>query len=282
MMGQRREPANTVATSNAQGEFVKEGLLPGKYGVFVFSNDNTGMRAESTTFEVVDQDVSGVTVKLVQGASLSGVVVLEPENPAALAKLPEVQLNAYVIGANGVNSATGSASSPIAANGSFLLNGLPGGLANFQLSSKTSSIPPKGFVIRRIEREGVVQSRGIPIQEHEQLTGVRVVVSYGTATLRGVVEIENGTLPPTARIYLSLNIAKPGDRRESLNLRPPPVDARGRFLIEGIPAGTYEIWATVTGVPQDMFRRTKREVTVQDGVITDLTLTIDMNPPQKP
>jgi hypothetical protein len=67
-----------------------------------------------------------------------------------------------------------------------------------------------------------------------------------------------------------------------LNLRPPPVDARGRFLIEGIPAGTYEVWATVTGVPQDMFRRTKREVTVQDGVITDLTLTIDMNPPQKP
>lgn len=206
--------------------------------------------------------------------------MLEPENPAALAKLPEVQLNAYVTGANGVTSASGSAASPIAADGSFLLNGLPGGLANLQLSSKTSSTPPRGFVITRIEREGAVQSRGIPIREHEQLTGVRVVLSYGTATLRGVVEIENGTLPPAARIYLS--IVKPGERRENLNLRPPPVDARGRFLIEGIPAGTYEVWATVAGVPQDMFRRAKREVTVQDGVITDLTLTIDMNPPQKP
>ena len=93
-VGQRVEVANTLAMSNAQGEFVKEGLVPGKYSVFVFSNDEGGMRAEPITFDVIDQDVSGVTVKLVQGASLSGVVVLETENPAALAKLSELQLHA--------------------------------------------------------------------------------------------------------------------------------------------------------------------------------------------
>jgi len=122
--------------------------------------------------------------------------------------------------------------------------------------------------------------RGIPIQEREQLTGLRVVVNYGTATLRGVVEIENGTLPAGARIFISLT--KPGERGNSVNLRPPPVDARGRFLIEGIPAGTYEVWASVVGLASNSTRRAKREVSVQDGVTTDITFTIDMSEPRKP
>lgn len=278
-IGQRVEFTNTVAMSNAQGEFVKEGLVPGKYGIILFSNDDGGMRAEPITFDVIDQDVSGVTVKLVQGASLSGVVVLETENSAALAKLSEVQLFAYVTGANGRVSASGSSSSSIGPNGSFLITGLPGGLANLQLGTKTRSSPPKGFTIARIERENAVLSRGIPIQEREQLTGLRVVVNYGSATLRGVVEIENGTLTEGARIIV--NLIKPGERNSAL--RPPPVDARGHFLIEGIPAGTYEVWVSIVGMSQNMSRRVKQDVTVQDGVITDITLPIDMNPlPQKP
>lgn len=35
------------------------------------------MRPEALAFDVVGQDVSGITVKLVKGASLTGVVVLE-------------------------------------------------------------------------------------------------------------------------------------------------------------------------------------------------------------
>lgn len=276
-VGRRVEVANTPAMSNAQGEFVKEGLVPGKYGVFVLSNEEGGMRAEPITFDVIDQDVNGVTVKLTQGASLSGVVVLETENTAALAKLSELQLRAYVTGVSGTVGVSGSSSSSIGPNGSFHLTGLPGGLANLQLDSKTGSGPPKGFSIARIERDNTVIVRGIPIQEREQLTGVRVVLNYGTATLRGVVEIENGTLPAGARIFI--HIVKPAERENSINLRPPPVDARGHFLIEGIPAGTYEVWASVSGVASRSNLQAKREVTFQDGVTTDITLTIDMNPP---
>jgi hypothetical protein len=275
-MGQRVEFANTLATSNAKGEFVKEGLVPGKYGVFVFSNEEGGIRAEPITFDISDEDVSGVTVKLVQGASLSGVVVLETENTAALAKLSELQLRVYVSGGTNVGVG-GSSSSSIGPNGSFSLTGLPGGLANLQLSSKTNSAPPKGFTIARVERDNTVMVRGIPIQEREQLTGVRVVLNYGNATLRGVVEIENGTLPAGARIFIHL--VKPAERENSINLRPPPVDARGHFLIEGIPAGTFEVWASVSGVASRSNLQAKREVTFQDGVTSDITLTIDMNPP---
>jgi len=275
-MGQRVEFANTVATSNDKGDFVKEGLVPGKYGV-VFTNDNSGMLGEPLTFDIIDQDVSGVTVKLVQGASLSGVVVLEPENPAAHTKFAELLLRGYVAGnPTGLRSVGGS-TSPVAANGSFSLTGLPGGHLSVLLTSKTGSSPPQGFILARIEREGEMYSRGIPIKEGEQLTGMRVVLNYGTATLRGIVELENGTLPNGARIFVSL--IKPGERVG--NMRPTVVDARGRFMIEGIPAGTYEVYAALNGAP-NMFRRAKRDVTVSDGVTTDITLTIDMNPPQKP
>ncbi len=277
--GQRVESNSTVANSNAQGEFVKEGMVPGKYAILVFA-ENTGMRGEPLKFDVIDQDVSGITVKLVQGASLSGVVVLETPTPAALAKLSEIRLQASVISTNGGIGVLSSASSPIGPNGSFLLSGLAGGRADLILVSKIGvSTPVKNFVLVRVEHDGVVQSRGITIQEREQLTGVRVVLSYGTATLRGVVGVENGTLPAGARIIVAL--MQPGDLHPKM--RPPPVDARGRFLMEGIPPGTYEIRAWVVGMTSDSNRRVSREITIQDGVATDIALTIDMSPPpQKP
>ena len=76
-MGQRLEFVNTSASTNSQGDFVVEGLIPGKYRIYLLPNQNGGMRVESTTFDVIDQDLTGLTVKLVQGASVSGVVVLE-------------------------------------------------------------------------------------------------------------------------------------------------------------------------------------------------------------
>jgi protocatechuate 3,4-dioxygenase beta subunit len=276
-VGQRVESVNVVAVSNAQGEFLATGLIPGNYRGSLISAESGGMRAEPITFDVIDQDVSGITVNLVQGASLSGLVVLETPSPAAVARFSELQLHVFVN--DFATRANSSGSVPVAPDGSFSATGLTGGLANVFLGSKTSisSVPPKGFSLVRVERDGVVMSSGIPIQEREQLTGVRVVLAYGTATIRGVVEIENGTLPNGAWIYIG--VLRPGERISKL--RPPPVDARGRFLIEGVAAGTYVILAAISGVP-NLSRHVKREITVQDGVTTDITLTIDMNQPQAP
>jgi hypothetical protein len=129
-----------------------------------------------------------------------------------------------------------------------------------------------------VERDGAVLSRGIPLKDGEQVTGLRVVVNYGTAILRGTVEVTNGTLPSGARMYV--NLLKPGDPVP--NLRPTLVDARGHFIIEGIPAGAYEAYLSLNNVPQGMFRQVKRDVTVQDGETTDITFTLDLSPPQKP
>jgi len=277
-LGQRAEFVSTFATSNAQGDFIAEGLVPGKYSIYLFPNQSNGLRVETLTFDIIDQDLSGLTVKLVQGASVSGVVVLDSENKAALAKLSELQLRAYVTNASGGPGMGSTASSPIAPDGGFLLTGLPAGTLNIMLGSLTTPFPPKGFNVARIERDGAALTASFEIKEGEQLTGVRVVLAYGNATLRGVVNLENGTLPNGARIYVRL--AKPGEKLS--NLPSPQVDARGRFMIEGLAPGTYEVHASVGGAPEMQPRMIKREVSIQDGVITDITLTVDMSPLPKP
>src|SRR5258705_9734371 len=277
--GERVEVIPNLVTSNSTGDFIVEGLIPGKYGIFLFPEPNSEVRAESISFDVIDQDVSGVIVKLTKGATLSGIVILENENKAAFGKLVQMQLQAYVRTGSGRIGFGQSATSVISLDGSFRLSGLPDGIANITLGGPMGSVSNKGFIIIRVERDGIAQARGIEIKEGEQITGVRVVVSYGNATLRGVVNIENGPLPEGSRIYVRL--AKPGDI--SSNLMPPPVDARGHFLMEGLPAGVYDLSVSIIGGTVKPPRATvKRDISIQEGVVNDLAVTIDLGSTPKP
>ena len=276
-LGQRTEWVNAFTTSNSRGEFVIEGLIPGKYGISVAQYQSGGeLRAEPLSFDITDQDVGGLTVRVSKGASLTGFVVLENEDKTLLSKLTEVQLRAFTMVQGGGSS---YASSPIGPDGSFRLAGLSGGTINLMLGSMMSPVA-KGFVIMRVERDGIVTpSSRLELKDGERLTGVRVVISYGTATIRGIVKVENGSLPDGARVLIRL-----GKQGETFpGFRPTPVDERGHFLIEGVPAGTYELSTMVTGVPSSGPPRTvKQEVTVPDGGVSNLTITIDLSAPVKP
>lgn len=277
-VGQRIEYVMSSSSSNSRGEFVVDGLIPGKYGVYLSPNQAGGdMRAEPVSFDIIDQDVGGLTVKLAKGASLTGFVVLENEDKALFKKLSEFQLRAFSMISSGGGSFASSAMSPIGPDGSFRLAGLPGGTINLMLAAVMNPFEPKGFTITRVERDGIVSSSRLEIKDGEQLTGVRVIVSFGNATIRGVVKLENGSLPEGGRIIL--RVSKPGETLP--NFRGATVDARGHFLVDGLAAGTYELTASVTtGTPP--MRTAKKEVTVADGEVTEVTITIDMKAAVKP
>ena len=277
--GQRIEFVNAPATSNVSGEFFVEGLIPGKYGIFLYPNQNTELRAEALSFDVIDQDVSNLTVRLTKGASLTGIVVMESEDKAAPEKLSQFHLRAYVMGQSG-GGIGNSAMSPISPDGSFRLAGLPGGTVEMHLGARVGPSEPKGFSITRIERDGAaVPARGLEIKDSEQVTGLRVVVSYGSGTIRGVVKFENGSLPEGNRIYVRLTKIS----EHSAGLRPPPMDARGQFLVEGLSPGVYEVLVSIlnNGGPQRL-RPVRREVNVQNGVVTDVVITMDMGTTSQP
>ncbi|HYK22571.1 MAG TPA: hypothetical protein VEV42_17645 [Pyrinomonadaceae bacterium] len=257
---------NSPTSTNIQGDFTAEGLIPGKYGIYVLPNQDTELRAETLTFDVVDQDVSGLTVRLTKGASLTGVVVLESEDKTVFAKLSQMQVRGFMtMLAPGVGPGLGnSSSSPVAPDGSFRLAGLPAGTISLQLGSVMGRMLENRFSVMRVERDGVPVQSGVEIKDGEQVTGVRIIVSYGNATLRGVVKLENGSLPEGARIFLRLT--RPGDN--FANLRTLQVDSRGQFLMQGLPPGVYELTAMIANLGTAFPRSTKKEVTIQDGVVT--------------
>jgi hypothetical protein len=274
VLGNRMEYVNAAAASNARGDFIVEGLIPGKYNTLLYPREGSDLRAEVTTFEVIDGDVSGVTIKLSRGASISGIVVLETENKSARGMLADMLVRGFVpVGPNGGYG--NSVSSQIGADGSFRLAGLANGFASISLSGKVGPYPPKGFSVLRIERDGTPAPR-FELKDAEQVTGVKIFVGYGNASVRGVVKIENYVLPPEARIYVQL--MKPGE--EISYLRPVMVDDRGNFFIEGIPPGQYEISASVMS---RLVRKTvKQAVTLTDGVVTDVRIPVDVATPANP
>lgn len=270
VVGDRPEYINAFITSDRNGNFVAESLIPGKYSAFLFPDPNNELRVEATTFEIIDGDVSGITVRLVKGASISGVVVLESEDQRAMQRLTQLQILGYVRSQSGINAGSGSRSA-IGADGSFRIAGLSAGNVNLNLVPFMDPNVMKGLSVSRIERDGVVIQRGFDIKEGEQISGVRIFVIYGTSSLRGVVNVANGTLPPNARLIV--RITKPGD--PSSNTQTLRIDERGRFVAEGLPAGTYEISVIMTGGGTTR-RPLKQLVTLQEGVASDVSITLDL------
>jgi len=269
-LAERFEYVSTVVAVDARGNFVAEGLIPGKYSLMQVSNlMMNDLRLENTTFDVIDQDVTDITVRLAKGASVSGFVVLETDDKTVRSKLSEMVLQAYV--QTGTNSGYSGGSSPVAADGSFRLAGLEGGAVNFALRAANMPMPLKGVSISRIERDGMTLPR-IEIKDGETVTGVKIFVSYGNASLRGVVMVENGSLPAGGRILV--RVTKPGERGSMIP--SPQVDARGHFLIEGIAPGVYDVQASIVGPNVGLLRPTRRTVTLVDGVVTDVAITIDL------
>lgn len=275
--GDRFEYIEGNGLSNAKGDFLAENLVPGKYGVALFGNPDPEMRADSVTFDIIDSDVSGLTIRLMKGASISGVVVLEPEDRKAFAKLTELQLRGFVStpqGSAGMGSTTFSA---IGADGTFRLPGLAPGQLNLWLTAQMGMTQPKGYTLLRVEHNGAILPRGLEVKEGDQLTGVRIFVAYGTASIHGVVKIENGPLPENTRLIARL--FKAGT--PPTGVASAPVDARGQFLMEGVATGVYQVQVSVFAPGQKQATFT-RDVNVQEGVVNEVSVVVDLTPPQQP
>lgn len=222
--------------TSARGEFRLEGIGPGRYGMTLASmfDENSQFNSDPLFFEVSDADVSNLELKASRGQTLSGVIVFEG------ARAPEIQrqltsMRMIVNISSTPSGRTRSSSSPIAPDGSFRVAGVRGGRANFYIGSFIDSAL-RNLAIVRIERGGVEVTQGFDIQPGEAISDLRIVAALGTGAIRGSVRVIGGELPPNVRMSVSA-------RREAG--RPPygsaVVDARGRFVMSNLLAGTYEV-----------------------------------------
>ena len=259
------------STSNAKGEFTVSNVPPGKYSVLLQTDGNSPLFAELTVVEVVDQDVSDVVVNVSAGASLSGTVVLENITDKRIqAQLSKMQVHAYVRTTEQQSMSWRTA--PIRSDGNFLIQGLPPGSVYINMLSFLDRQPAKNFVVLFLEKDGVRQPQGIELKQGDRLSGVRVVVGYGTGIVRGLVRTNEGSLPQGSRLFVLLTRVT-----EPQPLRSAPLDARGHFSLETVPAGTYTL--TVSGNLGRGMRAPipPQQLVVNEGAITETTVIINLS-----
>ena len=186
------------STSSARGEFRLEGLTPGQYSAFARPAPDSDMYSDTGLFTITDSDVTGVIVKVHVGSRIIGNVVIESgEGQPGAPRASEVRLGVM---AGSLNVAPRNATVRISPDGSFRIDGLPRGIASFNIFYPA----PKGLALVRVERDGVEQKNGIEVGSGEEITGVRVVFAYGTGSIRGQVKVEGGEISASTMMFLNL------------------------------------------------------------------------------
>lgn len=162
----------------------------------------------------------------------------------------------------------------MAPDGSFQVNGLrPGRVSIDAYASAPTFTRP---TIGRIEHDGVGVTQGFDIQQ--SVSGLRVIINYGTGAIRGTVRLQGGASLADSRIYV--NSKREGER----NGTGIVVDVRGHFIIKNLAPGTYEVTVQVVfGTPSSPYRPLppqKQLVNVTNSSESEVTLVVDLAPKQ--
>jgi hypothetical protein len=176
------------------------------------------------------------------------------------------------------------------ADGGFTLRGLPAGKVSFRVTGSGSQAP-----IKRIERDGVEIKDAIEVRPGEEITGVRIMLYQAQGRIRGQIQITGGALPDGLRLHASATRSEPAGEANPSDRIPVTsgrisrsgfIDDKGRFVIEDLPAGEYNLSINtsrriandVREVPLGVNQR----VTVSENAETPVTITIDLNKINQP
>lgn len=264
------------SATNSQGEFRLEGLTPNSYQAYVIGLDQSENYAEPLAFEVGESDVIGLEIRMNRGASISGTAVIEGSNdPKLREKLSKVQVMALPAESGGqrmISNVFGG-TGQIGANGSFKLGGIAPGkvrlMANLFMAEK-------GFTLLRIEQNGN-EVKEIQLNAGDRITGVRMVFTYGSASIAGRVEVRGGNLSPNTR--LGVRAVREGAAANDFGGSMAEVDSRGQFLIEGLSQGAYKLILSEMRFTPDSPRlpRVEQIVSVAGSGRQETVLVLDLS-----
>lgn len=271
--GQPQGAAMNSSFSNSKGEFKIDSLVSNRYMVLAMLFEGERY-CDPVFFEISEGDVSGLEVRMERGGSISGTVFVEGgAPPEVMAGLTRIEVAAHSVG-NQQRFMPGRGR--VSSDAAFRV----GGLAPGRVGLRIVSFPlPKGLSHLRTEHNGVEVS-GFDLQPGENVTGVRLVLQYGTAVLAGRVEVRNGTLAPGSRLYVSVSRAGMAYATHF----GTEVDNRGQFVIEGLGQGEYNVSLNAQVVTADhQFKgfSTSRQIHISGSGRQEITLVLDLSGKEK-
>jgi hypothetical protein len=265
--------------SDANGGFRITGLAPGRYSAFAGCEGD--YYSDGVEFEITDHDVTGLEIRRHRGASISGKVVVEGEaDPALLSKITQISLAA--------RNNRDSVGADVGTDGSFYFCGLrPGKL---EISARSWRHP--GFHLQRIERNGADLSEGIEVAPGDHVTDVRLVFIYATGVIRGQIRTEGFELPAAVRLQVRVRRAAGPSAGPNLHSNqamerfPAQTDDRGRFIVEGLFPGDYEVsagsgFSSSPGTRIPLMVPTTELVSVRNGAESAVILVLRPREPLK-
>ncbi|HYJ92509.1 MAG TPA: hypothetical protein VEV84_14460 [Pyrinomonadaceae bacterium] len=270
------------AKSDTLGQFKLNSLKPGRYLVFAgaFSDEPNKWTSDSAQVEITDTDVTGVEIRLKTGTSLDGVVAVDGvPDPSTLKKVAQLRIEVW-------SETSGTAQTPtfrmaqVGPDNTFHIDGLSAG--KFRVFLLPLPGGDQVFSVRSVEQDGAASTdSSIEIGQGVDNVNARIVLESGTGTIKGEINITGGELPPGLRIFGSAL----RDGQDANQTRPVSIDSRGRFVVEHLPPGDYQISVGVYPMdpgtrPPEPIPHARQTVTVTSGGEAHVTLTLDLSPPK--
>ena len=237
------------ATTDLQGTFKVANLLPGRYRLIARRGRGQEPQIASASVEVIDRDIQGLTLALGSGASITGRIVSENQEPALNWRRVSVVTRPAEGGRRGFGfgggGRLGGGGRPIEEDFSFRISNLPGGLYRLSVS-----LPPGNHYVESIRAEGQdIIDRLIEINDHDHLSGVEVHVSPHGSRISGMVQSEeDGKAVDGATVLV---FAADPQQRGSFSrfTRTTQTDQAGRYSLEGLAPSEYLVCALVEHEP---------------------------------
>ncbi|HYW71339.1 MAG TPA: carboxypeptidase-like regulatory domain-containing protein [Pyrinomonadaceae bacterium] len=271
-----KEPAapGLIIRSDESGEFSWGGLAPGHY-VVVASSESYGGNyyGDPLNFEVVDKDVTGLELKTTPGLSLSGSVsATSLSTPEFLKRVPGLIVAAASTG-NDLTRAGGRA--VVAPDGTFQIDGLRPGPIGLYLTTQRPGITR--IMIGMVEHDGIPMTDKFDLPQ--SMSGLHIVIDYGTGTIRGNVKLDNGT--PITEGVMFVRWKHEGARDGNV----VQVDSRGQFVIRNLASGPFELILQINSMnppPARGIPPPRQTVAVTDGTDTEVTFIVPTANPGGP
>ena len=224
-----------AAEARGRGEFEIHNVKPGTYDLYPDYLNISALRSftQRTRIEVKNSDVSGISITLSPGATLTAQAIIDGQGAVAF-KLDSLSLNLSTLGTMPKEFASYLRSQSFDANGRLRTENVAEG----RYSIAVAGLPSSGFVEDILQEGKSIFDEGVQVAA--EMPPVQIHVRLNGPTIRGTVR----TAQDQPAGYVSVILVPRSERRNNRALyKVVSSDADGNFAIQGVMPENYSLFA---------------------------------------